>query len=183
MKYALPVLFLLALPLFAQGRGGNPWDRLSGMDKDGDGKVSRDEFNGPDRFWDRLDSDGDGFVTEAEAKSMRRGRGQRGQRGQGQGGPNILLQRLDTDKDGKVSEEEWKAFFKAADKDGDGAVTAEELGAAMMQGGGGMSRRPDNAPEVGTEVPKVSAKTLEEGRSVDLSKLRRTTVLVFGSYT
>ena len=106
MKYVLPALFLLALPLFAQGRGGNPWDRLSGMDQDGDGKVSKAEFSGPDRFWDRLDSDGDGFVTETEAKSMRRGRGQRG--GQGQGGPNMLLQRLDTDKDGKVSEEEWK---------------------------------------------------------------------------
>ena len=116
---------------------------------------------------------------------MRRGRGQRGQRGQGQGGPSMLLQRLDTDKDGKVSEEEWKAFFKAADTDGDGAVTAEELGAAMMQGGGGgMARRgPDNAPKVGTDAPKVSAKTLKEGRAVDLSKPQRMTVLVFGSYT
>ena len=95
----------------------------------------------------------------------------------------MLLQRLDTDKDGKVSEEEWKAFFKAADKDGDGAVTVEELGAAMMQGGGGMGRRPDNAPKVGTEAPNISVKTLKGGRAVDLSKPRRTTVLIFGSYT
>ncbi len=183
MKYFLPAIFLIALPLFAQGRGGSPWDRLSSMDQDGDGKVSKAEFSGPDRLWDRLDADGDGFVTETEAKSMRGGRGGRGQRGQGRGGQNMLLQRLDTDKDGKVSEEEWKAFFKAADTDGDGAVTAEELGAAMMQGRGGMARRPDNAPKVGAQAPDVSAKTLKEGRDVDLSKPQRTTVLIFGSYT
>ena len=67
-----------------------------------------------------------------------------------------------------------EAFFKAADTDGDGAVTA----------GGGMARRgPDNAPKVGTDAPNVSAKTLKEGRAVDLSKPQRMTVLVFGSYT
>jgi len=32
------------------------------LDKNGDGKVSRDEFPGPPQFFDRLDANGDGFV-------------------------------------------------------------------------------------------------------------------------
>jgi hypothetical protein len=37
------------------------------LDKNGDGKVSRDEFDGPpDRFGD-FDRNGDGFVTADEA--------------------------------------------------------------------------------------------------------------------
>ena len=36
------------------------------MDKDGDGKVSRDEFTGPKPRFDVLDRDGDGLVTEQE---------------------------------------------------------------------------------------------------------------------
>lgn len=37
------------------------------LDRDGDGKVSRQEFDGPADHFDRLDRDGDGFLSEAEA--------------------------------------------------------------------------------------------------------------------
>jgi len=37
------------------------------LDTDGDGKVSRKEFDGPPSEFDRLDRDGDGFLSEAEA--------------------------------------------------------------------------------------------------------------------
>jgi hypothetical protein len=36
-------------------------------DRNGDGKVSRDEFRGPDRHFDRFDKNGDGYLTEDEA--------------------------------------------------------------------------------------------------------------------
>ena len=46
------------------------------------------------------------------------------------------------------------------------------------------ARRPDlPAPKVGDSAPKVSAKTLEEGTEIDLTKPERVTVLVFGSWT
>jgi hypothetical protein len=53
------------------------------LDKDGDGKVSKDEAPEPmQNFFDRLDGNSDGFIDKAESDEMRRrfGRG-------GQGGP------------------------------------------------------------------------------------------------
>jgi hypothetical protein len=51
---------------------GAPMDRnppgfVSRLDRDGDGKVSRQEFDGPARAFDDLDADGDGYLSDAEA--------------------------------------------------------------------------------------------------------------------
>jgi Ca2+-binding EF-hand superfamily protein len=40
--------------------------RFTVMDKDGDGKVSRDEFTGPKPRFNVLDRDGDGFLSQQE---------------------------------------------------------------------------------------------------------------------
>lgn len=37
------------------------------LDRDGDGKVSREEFDGPADHFDILDKDGDGYLSESEA--------------------------------------------------------------------------------------------------------------------
>ena len=43
------------------------------FDKDGDGKVSKDEFAGAPAFFDRLDADKDGFVSADELKALEAG--------------------------------------------------------------------------------------------------------------
>jgi|GEM_PF-2909794 len=58
------------------GRG--PGQMLKQMDKDGDGKISKEEFSGPERFFDRMDADKDGFITEKELAAMRGRGGRRG---------------------------------------------------------------------------------------------------------
>jgi hypothetical protein len=47
------------------GPGGEGFVRR--LDRDGDGKVSPEEFDGPVHHFRRLDRDGDGFLTEDEA--------------------------------------------------------------------------------------------------------------------
>jgi Ca2+-binding EF-hand superfamily protein len=41
-------------------------ERFKSMDKDGDGRISRDEFTGPKPRFDVLDRDGDGYLTQQE---------------------------------------------------------------------------------------------------------------------
>ena len=67
--------------------GGDMASRLMQMDKDGDGKLSKEEV--PERIFSRLDADKDGFVTKEEINAFgQRGgpQGQGGRRGGGQEG-------------------------------------------------------------------------------------------------
>ena len=110
--------------------------RMASLDKDGDGKISKAEAAGSflENFFDRVDTDKDGFYTakEADASRARRssaGGGRKGSAGQGGGSrkgggspgaaggggtrkggggfsADSLLTRMDTDKDGKISKAE-----------------------------------------------------------------------------
>ena len=45
--------------------------RLKTMDKNGDGKISRDEYTGPAPLFDRIDRDGDGVLSPDEVLAFR----------------------------------------------------------------------------------------------------------------
>lgn len=171
MRILLALLALTTVTLAQGRRGGDPWERMSRMDEDGDGKVSRDEFRGPDRMFDRFDTDSDGFVTETEAKqaSRRRGGGQNRER---------MTERFDANKDGKVSEAEWKKFFEKADENEDGVLDSGELAAAMS----GRNYN-DTAPKKDTAAPAIKATDAATRKEFELTRFRRPTVLVFGSWT
>lgn len=68
------------------GRGGEGFaERMMENDANGDGKISLEEApERMQRFFERLDQDGDGFLTTDELTS---GRGGRGGPGAGRGGP------------------------------------------------------------------------------------------------
>ena len=164
------------------------------MDANGDGKISPEEFPGPKIFFDQFDADKNGFLSAAEREAMRRARMQQGGRRPGQGGGGAgqqeLFRALDLDTDQKLSAKEWgvllqAADFKKADSQADGHVTSEEWmrffgqGQRPARGGDGGG----GGAQVGALAPKVSAQFMAGDRVLDLSKIKRHTVVVFGSYT
>ena len=99
-------------------------------DTDGDGKVSQDEFKGPDDMFLKLDKNADGFIelSEGPTPEFMEGWGgatspeQAGAEGRS-GGPRepgnsphvgngltgqAFIDFMDTDKDGKVTHQEWE---------------------------------------------------------------------------
>ncbi len=47
--------------------GGNPPNFVKRLDRNGDGKVSKQEFDGPPEHFGDFDRNRDGFITEDEA--------------------------------------------------------------------------------------------------------------------
>lgn len=126
-------------------RGGGPGGPgggfyLTASDKDGDGKISKEEA--PEfmqTFFDRVDTNGDGVLDKAEMEAMR----QRRSSGGGRGGSRNLMQ-FDKNGDGKVTKDEVPAemqgMIERGDANGDGAVDAaeiEQMRSRFAPGGGG----------------------------------------------
>lgn len=103
-------------------------DQFVRLDADGDGSVSRAEAErGRTLQFARLDTDRNGSISEAERS------------GGGRGGQ--ALARADTDGDGAISRAEAMAapyrLFDRLDADSNDTVSAEEIASARAQMGGG----------------------------------------------
>ena len=99
---------------------------LQRFDRDGDGKVSQEEWPGREEMFGRLDADGDGFITgeEVAAAQPPQARPQPIER------PNLvltLIRIMDEDGDGQVSAEEWANFHADADVNEDALLSQDEL--------------------------------------------------------
>jgi len=131
----LPAVALAAAALttvaHAQGWGGQGGGMMARYDADKDGKVSLSEYEtGRQMMFQRLDADGNGSLTFAEldAFAQKMGDDPRAQ---------MMLKRIDALKaadangDQAISADEYKAAvdaeFKNLDKNGDGVLTEDEL--------------------------------------------------------
>jgi Ca2+-binding EF-hand superfamily protein len=106
--------------------GGGGGGMIARLDKNGDGKVTKDEAPAPmQQHFDALDANKDGAIDQQELQAAHAARGAQGPRGPGR------MAHLDADKDGKVSQAEFVAgvqqWFSRMDADGDGVVTRQEL--------------------------------------------------------
>ena len=93
------------------------------LDRDGDGRIGREEFGGSDADFARLDRDHDGALKEpdfdfsAHALSPSLGA--------------MLFYRADRDGNGKLTRDELDGFFRAADTGGEGFLSLADLQAAV----------------------------------------------------
>jgi Ca2+-binding EF-hand superfamily protein len=168
------------------GRGGggafNAKEYLSRLDKNGDGKLSKDEA--PERMkenFDRLDANKDGNIDAEEFAKSAAGFGGRpgeapagapGLPGLPGGGPMVampILRALDADGDGEISKAEIEGAAKALtalDKNGDGKLSRDEIlpnfPAGGFPGGPGAAGRPGQPGAPGRGNPEEMARRLKE---------------------
>ena len=170
------------------------------MDANGDGKITRDEFPGPKEMFDQFDKDKNNSLSSEERDAMRQsrtrggfGRGNSGSgfRRPGQDQGNNMAQELfgavDANKDSKLSPKEWQTYFDKilteADKDKNGNLSAKEWQAWRQRSQSRSSGRPDRGLKVGAMAPKVTAEFMTQKGSLDFSKIKHLSVVIFGSYT
>lgn len=114
-------------PAAAGAPGRGLLRRFAEADRDGDGKLSREEA--PEQLqeaFDRIDADGDGLIDRRDVRQFLASTG---------GGPGVGLGRLirdfDRDGDGKVSREEAperiRGVFDRLDANGDGFIDRQEI--------------------------------------------------------
>ena len=169
-------------------------------DRDGNGRVARDEFPGGDADFVRLDRNHDKSLTAADfdfsGSALTPAPGA------------MLFSRLDRDGSGKVTRDELDAFFQATDSGGQGFLSLADLQEAFTpppasaRPSSPAAGRPSKAtlvrglfrqeigslqpgPKLDESAPDFTLKTNDGKAEVTLSKLvgPKPVVLVFGSFT
>lgn len=159
MKATLIALALVAAPFVAQASDPVPSNPqadegalIRKFDKDGDGRLSRQESNDAaqeraNRRFDQLDRNKDGYITQDELDAARGA--MRGKMREMRERMNERWQAADKDGDGALSRSEaeagmpmlWRRFDQL-DKNKDGKITRDE----MMQGRRMNAPRPSATP-------------------------------------
>ncbi|MHA2621091.1 MAG: EF-hand domain-containing protein [bacterium JZ-2024 1] len=118
------------------------------LDRNGDGKISKDEFPGkPERFT-ALDTNADGFITKEELQA--RGQQLRDRWADKKPGEQIW-KKWDANNDGKVARDEYiaamKQLFDHLDRNGDGVLSKADLGGPrpLSQSRSPQTPRPEKA--------------------------------------
>jgi hypothetical protein len=169
------------------------------FDRDGNGKVARNEFPGDDADFARLDRDHDKTLTAADFDFS-------GSALAPSPGAMIFV-RADADGNGKITREEMNDFFKAADSGGEGFLSLSDLQEAFAPppqraGASAGSGRPSKSklvrglfrqeigslqpgPKLDESAPDFTLKTNDGKADVTLSRLTgpKPVVLIFGSFT
>lgn len=123
------------------GRGGRgAWDYLAKTyDKNGDGRITLEEFGRGERGFRNLDRNGDGAIT-AEDRRARGGRRREGANAAGGRGPrfgslrqffDLYASFLNVDGKAGISPVDWSRYVQGLRADEDGVVSARELGAFL----------------------------------------------------
>ena len=143
MKFTASILALAAIASFgalAQQAPINPAtahaakvaliERLKAADKDGDGRISREEAAALPHLaknFDRLDTNKDGFISRDELQAARKHR------------QAAMFKKIDTDGDGRISRQEAASrpmlskHFDQIDTNKDGYLSRDELIAARQR--------------------------------------------------
>jgi thiol-disulfide isomerase/thioredoxin len=185
------------------------WPWLAGkFDRDRDGQIRFDEFQGPEAAFDRLDRDRDGVIKADDLDwSEKTSYYQMSMMTSGQ------FRKLDGNADGRITRDEWVGFFDRAsgsfgDLSGDDFREAlspfpprPRMTAKAAKPSGpppdaptplillkGLARSeigsPFEGPHVGDKAPDFTLKTQDGSETVTLSKLHgKPVVLVFGNIT
>jgi Ca2+-binding EF-hand superfamily protein len=110
----------------AQGKGNM---RFQGMDRNNDGRITRDEWNGNDQSFREHDWNGDGVLSGDEVRPGGR-RDRPGRDDEPDRSKQDEFQALDVNRDHVISRREWqgtRADFNALDTDRDGLLTRDEF--------------------------------------------------------
>ena len=136
----LSVLFLVAQPVIGHNDGQHsngdkrpsPKQMMRAMDADGDGLISFEEFQLPDKHrgadrLDEADTDGDGNISRAEMEAQLNAHLEAVK-----AKAEARFEQADINDDGFVTPEERKQVaFEMLDINGDGYLSPEELAAAQ----------------------------------------------------
>jgi Ca2+-binding EF-hand superfamily protein len=91
---------------------------LQQMDANNDGQITRAEWKGRPKGFDRLDTNHDGVISRDELANQARNQAR------------TAFERLDANKDQRISRDEWKGRpkgFDRLDTNHDGFLSADEL--------------------------------------------------------
>jgi Ca2+-binding EF-hand superfamily protein len=192
---------------FHPGQSRLGWSWLAArFDADKDGKITREEFRGPARLFDRLDRDYDGVLTRADFDWSNFS-----EFAQKSGYVRYFFSLFDTNSNGRVSPKEWEAAFQRAAR-GKDHFTPEDLyrllfppapppvlakGAEVKKSDGptppvllkglfdGELGSPFEGPRVGQRAPLFTLPAHDGSAKVSLADHvgKKPIVLIFGSFT